>query len=97
VGLEITIERTGPCSLAALVAALVADGWPVSLMMVDGALVAPGVPPPASWRDVRLRTPAGTVTLVARPNGVGVVVFGNAAEPLTQAQRRVAAAIGALP
>lgn len=66
---------------------------PAMLAMVDGQLWMPGAPPPAVWRELRLRTPAGTVTLARRPGGVAVVVFGNADDELVAVQRRVAEAL----
>jgi hypothetical protein len=46
---------------------------------------------------VRLRTPAGIVTLRRVSGGVAVVVFGNADDRLRTAQRRVAETLLALP
>lgn len=91
-GLEVLIAPPVE-PLAVVLARLAADGFPTTVMMVDGALVTPGAVPPAGWRDVRLRTPAGTVTLASRPGGVAVLVFGNADAALQQAQRRVAEAL----
>jgi hypothetical protein len=65
--------------------------------MVDNVLQGPGARPPAHWRDVRLRTPAGVVTLRRTASGVSVVVFGNADEKLQAAQRRVAEAVRKAP
>lgn len=84
-------------SVQALVAALSASGFATSVMMIDGQLVMPRAEAPRGWRDVRLRTPGGTVTLARREGGVAVVVFGNADAAALQAQQRVADAINALP
>lgn len=93
-GLEIVVPIEGAVPLAAAVARLDAAGTPCLIVMVDGNLQAPGAPPPAEgWRDVRLGTPAGTVTLARRPGGVAVVVFGNADDALREMQRRVADAL----
>jgi hypothetical protein len=76
--------------------ALAAAGLPSAVAMVDNALRPPAAPPPEEWRDVRLRTPAGMVTLRRRPDGVAVVVFGNADEPLQAAQHTIAETLLAL-
>ena len=78
----------------ALVAALAARGLRGMVVMVDGALQMPGTIVPETWRDVRLRFPAGTVTLARRPGGVAVVVFGNADAALQDVQRQLADALG---
>jgi hypothetical protein len=90
------IVEGAPPSLRELLERLSSVGLPATVMMVDGALQMPGLVPEGDWRDVRLRTPAGTVTLARRPAGVAVVVFGNADEALRAAQRQVADAIRAL-
>src|SRR5262245_37727359 len=73
----------------ALLEALAARGIRGMVAMVDGQLQQPGTSVPESWRDVRLRFPAGTVTLARRPEGVAVVVFGNADPPLVEVQQAV--------
>jgi hypothetical protein len=65
--------------------------------MVDNALVRPSAPPPAEWSEVRLRTPAGMITLRRQAGGIALVVFGNADAALQTAQRRVADAVRAAP
>ena len=80
---------------AALLAALAARGLRGMVAMVDGVLQMPGATVAPSWRDVRLRFPAGTITLARRPGGVAVVVFGNADETLRAAQRQVVEALAA--
>lgn len=90
-GLEQVVSGEPP-PLAEVVARLAGAGVTAMIVMVDGQLVMPGAPPPASWREVRFRTPAGTVTVSRRAGGVSVVVFGNADDALVEAQRAVAAA-----
>jgi hypothetical protein len=97
VGLEIVVPRPGPCRLAPVLDALAAAGLPSAVAMVDDTLRPPAAPPPEEWRDVRLRTPAGMVTLRRRPDGVAVLVFGNADGALQAAQRAVADAVRAAP
>jgi hypothetical protein len=92
-GLDVVVARSGPCPLAPLVATLTAGGLMCLVAMVDGVLQAPGRAPPDDWSDARLRTPAGTVTLRRVPDGIAVVVFGNADEALRAAQQTIAAAL----
>jgi len=66
-----------------------------SLLMVDNQLVSPKVPPPSTWQDVRLKTPAGTVTLKRNGNRVSLTVFGNADEALLAMQKRIAEVLAA--
>jgi len=61
--------------------------------MVDGALHAPSAPIPDGWRDVRLKTYAGAVTIKRREDGIAVIVFGNADAALQAAQRTIADAV----
>lgn len=89
-GLQVIVPRPGPVSLAALVERLAGAGLASTVAMVDNVLQGPGATPPPTWRDVRLRTPAGVVALRRVPNGVAVVVFGNASDQLQAAQRTVA-------
>jgi hypothetical protein len=96
-GLEIVVPRAGSCSLSVVVERLAAVGLPSLVAMVDNVLQAPGAAPPAEWRDARLRTPAGVVTLRRTPTGVAVVVFGNAAPALQTAQRAVADVVREVP
>ena len=89
-GLEVVVPRLASVGLATLLDRLAAAGLPSSLAMVDNVLQGPGATPPVAWRDARLRTPAGVVTLRRVPSGVAVVVFGNADDALRDAQRTIA-------
>ena len=89
-GLEVVVPRVSSVGLAALLDRLATAGLPSTLAMVDNVLQGPGAMPPATWRDARLRTPAGIVTLRRVPNGVAVVIFGNADGPLRAAQQTIA-------
>jgi hypothetical protein len=61
----------------------------VSVVMVDNQLHMPGAALPAGWRDVRIRTPAGMLSLKRRDGGVAIVVFGNASPELAELQQRI--------
>ncbi|MGH7268236.1 MAG: hypothetical protein ACREMB_25740 [Candidatus Rokuibacteriota bacterium] len=96
-GLEVVVPRRDACRLQPVLDALATAGLPATIAMVDSTLRAPTAPPPEEWRDVRLRTPAGMVALARRPDGVAVIVFGNADAVLQDAQRRIADALRAAP
>lgn len=95
-GQSLSVAR-GAVSLAALCEALSAAGLPSRLMMLDGALVAAGPPPATDFRDARLRTPAGTVSVKRSAAGYEVVVFGNADPALLAAQATVGDVLRSLP
>ena len=94
-GLEIAVpEKPGQeVVLDDVVGRLANAGVTAMVVMVDGQLVAPGKPLAPKWKDARIRTPAGTVTLSRRAGEVAVVVFGNADEALRKMQEQVAAAL----
>jgi hypothetical protein len=83
------VVACGRVDFVALLAALAARGTSGMVAMVDGVLQMPGTIVPETWRDVRLRFPAGTLTLSRRPGGVAVVVFGNADARLQDMQRQI--------
>jgi len=95
VGLEERVPCAEPPALELVLARLAEGGYASMIAMVDGALVMPKAAPPARWREVRVRTPDGTVSIVRHDDAVSVVVFGNADERLRTAQARVLAAIRA--
>jgi hypothetical protein len=97
VGLEIIVPRERPLPLGSVLDALGKAGMPAVVAMADNVLRPPGAPPPEEWRDVRLRTPAGMVTLRRQTAGIGVLVFGTADAALQAAQRAVADAVRAAP
>src|SRR5262245_61861514 len=85
---------TGARPLPEVWAALSAEGgMTCQIVMVDGQLVGPQRPPPAAWNEIRLRVPAGVVTLRKTGTDVAVVVFGNAGEDLVRARDEIARAL----
>ena len=92
-GAEITIERATDRPAGDVIAELSAGGLPCKLAMIDGALVAPGATIPSGWREIRLRTTAGMVTLARRQEtSIGVITFGNADEALRAVASRISEA-----
>lgn len=60
--------------------------YAVQIRMIDGELSFPGEEPAATWREVRLGTSAGMVTLRREADHVACVVWGNADAALLQAR-----------
>ena len=86
-GLEVTVDGARP--LAEALASLPEVG----IVMIDGALVMPGAPPPSTWSDVRVKTPAGTFALKRSGERVSVVAFGNADAAARAMQEKLATAL----
>jgi hypothetical protein len=59
--------------------------FPIKTMMIDGELSFPDDQPPCTWRELRLGTPLGMVTLRREDDAVRVVTLGNAQGPLLHA------------
>jgi hypothetical protein len=92
-GLDVLVAQPAPPPLPEVLARLAGAGVTAMIAMIDGGLVAPGTPLPPDWREVRLRTPAGMLTLRRQPGGVRILVFGNADEALVAVQRALVAAL----
>lgn len=90
-GQETAVRAARP--LADALAALAAAGFACQLAMVDGQLVFPSAAPPDAWGEVRLRTPAGMITLRRRGGEVALSVFGNAGPELLEMRDQIAAAL----
>ena len=91
-GLESVVA--GACELAEALARLTALGVTWTIVMVDGALVMPGMKVPERWVDVSVKTDAGTFAIKRRSDdSVAVIAFGNADENAKQMQDRIAAAL----
>lgn len=95
VGMEHVVRFPGEASpdLRRALALLTEHNFPVQVRMVDGELTMPDEAPPAGWREVRLGTPSGMVTLVRRGQELHVVTWGNADDPMQRAWNAVAWAV----
>jgi hypothetical protein len=80
----------------ALVACLAAKSFPIDLRMIDGELSFPDDSPPESWRELRISTPAGMITMRRADDGITLVIWGNADEKLRAATNEVAKSIADL-
>src|SRR5687767_7133678 len=57
---------------------LAARGLSLQMRMIDGLPAFPDEQPPDDWRELRVGTTAGMVTIRRIPAGVGLAVWGNA-------------------
>jgi hypothetical protein len=64
---------------------------PIQMRMIDGELAFPDETPPHDWRELRIGTPGGMVTLNRETDGVSLVVWGNADENLKRDWNALAA------
>ena len=90
-GMEQTVSF--PVSVPAWSAAaglLARCGFPVQLRMIDGQLAFPDELPPDDWRELRVGTPGGMVTLRRQEGAVVCVTWGNADLAMRQAWNALA-------
>jgi hypothetical protein len=59
--------------------------FPVQVRMIDGELALPDETPPEAWRELRVGTPQGMVTVRREKHEVVLVTWGNADAALLQA------------
>jgi hypothetical protein len=79
-GMEHVVDF-GPtgCPQWSNVADLLAEcGFHVDMRMIDGELAFPEDPPPEAWRELRIGTPGGMITIRRTGNAVSVVTWENA-------------------
>lgn len=89
-GLDLTVRfASDPPGWDAIRAQLARVGEPAPLRMIDGLPAFPDEVPGAGWRELRVGTPAGMVTLRAAPAALVCVIWGNADAALTAARARV--------
>jgi len=60
-------------------------GFPLQVRMINGELAFPDELPPEPWRELRLGTPLGIVTLRREGDRITFVTWGNADAALLQA------------
>jgi hypothetical protein len=64
---------------------LAAHGYPVQVWMIDGQLAFPDETPPEPWRELRIGTPHGMVTVRREGQRLSFVTWGNADAEMRQA------------
>ena len=69
---------------------------PSQLRMIDGELAFPDEEPPEAWRELRVGTALGMVTLRREEDGIRLVTWGNADERLRQVWNALTWAIAKL-
>jgi hypothetical protein len=78
-GMEQTVRfPTAPPAWTAARDLLAARGYTFQVCMIDGELAFPDEQPPETWRELRLRTPQGMVTVRREANRLAFVTWGNA-------------------
>jgi hypothetical protein len=64
---------------------LAGHGFAVQMRMIDGELAFPDEKPPAAWRELRVGTPQGMISLRRQGDSLVLVTWGNADAGLRQA------------
>ena len=82
---RVTFDEGRVPAWSALAALLAQRQFRVHLAMIDGQLSLPDEMLADTWRELRVQTPAGMITLRREPGAIAVVTWGNAAGPLLQA------------
>jgi hypothetical protein len=79
-GMEQTVTFPGGAvpAWAAVQGLLAARGFPVQMRMIDGQPAFPDEAPQEPWRELRVGTPGGMITLRREPERVVLVTWGNA-------------------
>src|SRR5205823_2052925 len=72
----------GPPPWQAAAALLAEHGFAAQLRMIDGELAFPDEQPPDGWRELRLGTPQGMVTVRRENDRLVFVTWGNAGPEL---------------
>ena len=79
-----------------LVELLAQKTFAIQMRMIDGELAFPDETPPDAWRELRVGTPGGMVTLRREPDGITLVTWGNADAKMRQAWNALTWAIAHL-
>jgi hypothetical protein len=69
---------------------------PLQMRMIDGEIAFPDESPPETWRELRVATSAGMITLRRETDGITLVIWGNADEKLRADCNTLAAVIAEL-
>jgi hypothetical protein len=69
-------------SYAQVQALLARHGVALQMRMIDGELAFPDEQPPQEWKELRLGTPAGMITVRRKGDQVQLVIWGNADQAL---------------
>jgi hypothetical protein len=89
-GMELAVTLAGPADWKAARDLLAGAGFPIQVRMIDGELAFPDEEPPEAWRELRLGTPQGMVTVRREAERLVFVTWGNADAALRQAWNALA-------
>src|SRR5438067_12815516 len=81
----VTFALGGLPTFEAVSSLLAARGFPLQLRMIDAELAFPDEKPSEGWRELRVGTPQGMITLRREADRLSLVTWGNADRGLTQA------------
>jgi hypothetical protein len=82
--MEHTVRPAGGVTWDALRDFLAGRGYPLQVRMIDGELAFPDEDPAPGWRELRVASPQGMVTLRRGEDAITVVTWGNADVGLRQ-------------
>ena len=75
---------------SAVAGLLARRGFPAEMRMIDGELAFPDESPPEDWKELRVGTPQGMVTVRKGEGRLTFVTWGNADDPLRRAWNALA-------
>lgn len=90
---KITFPPEKMPSWPAIVEAVAMSGVRLELRMIDGELAFPDETPPQNWRELRVAAKGGMITLRRDPDGITLVIWGNADANTRQASEAIASAL----
>jgi hypothetical protein len=73
---------------------LTKSGFPIQVRMIDGQLAFPDEMPAEPWRELRVSSDAGMVTIRREQNRVALITWGNIDAPLQRTRNALAWAFG---
>ena len=73
---------------------LTKSGFPIQVRMIDGELAFPNEIPAEPWRELRVSSDAGMVTLRREQNRIALITWGNVDARMVQTRNALAWALG---
>ena len=89
-GMDQTVTFAQAPAWSAVRGLLAGRGYAVQMRMIDGQLAFPDEEPPEQWRELRLGTPQGMITVRKGEGHVTLVTWGNADQAMRQAWNALA-------
>jgi hypothetical protein len=95
-GMERIVTLAGPApTWLTIQRELTTIGLPVSIRMIDGLPAFPDEVPEDGWKELRVSTPGGMITLKQQLGQMAITVWGNADEQLQREWEQLAQACAA--